>query len=273
MRKSLVLSALFCILPPPALAAQRSAPAALDVHGHVVDAATGGPVAGALVQLRDTDHRAVSDSAGNFVLHRVAPGSYPWVISRLGYARWEEDAEVGSGDEFTIALLARPEALEGITAVASQMQQRRLTSGVSVRALERTTLRLSTAPSVLELVHDHLGVAGVPCPPWLTDVDTRAPPNSGGGKFLNRSSSTRVGEAGDDPADRGCAWVRGGLIKPAVYVDEQRANGGLSDLAQYRAEDLFTVESYAGGRMIRVITVRFAERVARGRASLMPLSF
>lgn len=272
MRRSLVFAALYGLLSPLAAAGQRNAPAALEVHGHVVDAATGAPVAGALVQLRDTRHRTVSDSAGNFVLHRVAPGSYPWVISRLGYARWEEDAEIADGDEFTIALLARPEALEGITAVASQMEHRRLTSGVSVRTLDRTTLRLSTAPSALELVHDNLGVSGVHCPPWLTDIDTRAPANSGG-KFINRNSYTRVATINDDPGDHSCAWVRGGLIKPAVYVDEQRVNGGLSDLASYRAQDLFAVESYDGGRMIRVLTVPYAERVARGRASLMPVSF
>jgi Carboxypeptidase regulatory-like domain len=272
MRRSLFFPVVCSLLLPLSLAAQRNAPAALEVHGHVKDAATGAPVAGALVQLRDTRHRAVSDSAGNFVLHRVAPGSYPWVISRLGYARWEEDAEVADGDEFTVALLARPEALEGITAVASQMEHRRLTSGVSVRTLERTTLRLTAAPSVLDLVHDHLDVAGVHCPPWLTEIDTRAPANSGG-KFLNRNSYTRVATINDDPGDRSCAWVRGGLIKPAVYVDEQRVNGGLSDLASYRAQDLYTIESYDGGRMIRVVTMPYAERVARGRAALMPLSF
>jgi hypothetical protein len=273
MRGSLFFPAVCGLLLPLALAAQRNAPAALEVHGHVVDAATGEPVAGALVQLRETRYRAVSDSAGNFVLHHVAPGSYPWVITRLGYARWEEDADVAEGDEFTISLLARAESLAGITAVASQMEQRRLTSGVSVRAVERTTLRLSTAPSVLELVRDHLGVGGIHCPPWLTDVDTRAPASSGGGKFLNRATSTRLAAVNDDPGDRACAWVRGGLIKPTVYVDEVRTNGGLSDLASYRAADLFTVESYAGGRMIRVITMAYAERVARGRATLMPVSF
>jgi len=273
MRNTLVLAALCAAMLPPALSAQRRATAGLDVHGHVVDAATGEPVAGALVQLRDTRYRAVSDSAGNFVLHRVAPGSYPWVISRLGYARWEEDAEVADGDEFTISLLARAETLAGITAVASQMEQRRLTSGVSVRTVDRTALRLSTAPSVLELVKDHLGVGGIHCPPWLTDVDTRAPASSGGGKFLNRSTSTRLAAVTDDPGDRACAWVRGGLIKPVVYVDEVRTNGGLSDLASLRADDLFIVESYAGGRMIRVVTMSYADRVARGRATLTPVSF
>jgi hypothetical protein len=241
MRNPLVLPALFCSLLPLALAAQGNAPAAVEVHGLVVDAVNGGPVAGAVVELRGTGRRALSDSAGSFVLHPVAPGTYQWAISRMGYADWEESSEVADGDEFTIALLARPGLLEGITAVASQMEHRRLASGVAVQTLERTPLRLSAAPTAFEVVHD-LGVMGVPC----------------------RQSMT---------GEPNCAWVRGELVPVLVYVDEQRASGGLSDLLIYRPQDLFTIESYAGGRMIRVLTVPFAERVARGRAALMPLAF
>jgi hypothetical protein len=229
-------------------------------------------VAGAVVKLRDSGRRAVSDTAGNFVLHGVAPGSHPWTISRMGYARWEESSEVEDGDEFTIALLARPEVLEGIRAVASQLDHRRLTSSVAVETVDRVTLQLAASPSALELLHDHMNVTGVHCPTTSIIVNNGSS-NTGTGRQITRTTNIRAGAIPDDPGDRGCAWVRGQLLRPVVFVDEQRMNGGLSDLSNYRPQDLFTVEAYAGGRMIRVITVPYAERMARGRAAIRPLSF
>lgn len=242
MRRSHLVALAAALLLPSVLPAQAAAPVQVEVSGRVVDAATQAPVAGAVVQLSDVGRKAVSDSAGRFVLQRVPRGMHQWVITRIGYAAWEESAEVDEGDDFTIALLARPEVLEGITVVASQLTQRREGSGMAVRTVDANTLRLSASPSVFALVHDRLGLIGVPCP--------------------EMASSAPI-----------CAWVRGELMPVTVYVDEQRANGGLEDLQNYIPQELYTVESYAGGRMIRVITVPFAERIARGRASLMPLSF
>lgn len=274
------LSAIGCILFPAALAAQSPAAAPADVQGRVVDAASGAPVEGALVELRNLGRRAVADSSGRFTFARVPSGTHQWVISRVGYARWEESTEVEDGDEFTIALLARPQVLEGITAVASQLQHRREVSGVAVRTLERTTLRMSAAPSAFEMVGDHLGIKAVPCPP---------DPNSGadernnnrprrGNEEAPRRNDPGPNQRGTQPAkndqnDAACAWIRGALTRPVVYIDEQRANGGLGDLLNVRPQDLFILEAYSGGQMIRLITVPYAERVARGRADLMPLSF
>ncbi|HEX9939056.1 MAG TPA: carboxypeptidase regulatory-like domain-containing protein [Longimicrobium sp.] len=242
MPRTLLIAFCAALLLPSRLSGQSSVAAEVEVSGRVVDAATQAPIVGAVVELRDVRRKAVSDSAGRFVLQRVPRGTHQWVISRIGYAAWEENTEVDDGDEFTIALLARPEVLEGITAVASQLTHRREGSGMAVRTLEGSTLRFSASPSVFALVHDRLGVAGVPCP-------------------------------NDETGTHSCAWIRGELTPVVVYVDEQRANGGLQDLNNYVPQELFAVESYAGGRMIRVITVPFAERIARGRASLLPLSY
>ncbi|HYH80370.1 MAG TPA: carboxypeptidase-like regulatory domain-containing protein [Longimicrobium sp.] len=270
MRKSLVLSILCGTLLPLALTAQSTPPAGVEVRGRVVDAATGEPVSGALVELRDTDRRAVSDTAGGFVMRGVPTGTHPWTISRLGYAKWEETEQVEEGDEFTIALLPRPEMLEGIRAVASQLDHRRLTSGVAVRSVDHVTLARATAPSALEAVKDYLDVTGIHCPTTRLSSNNNTPTT---GSVITRTTNTRAGAIQDDPGDRGCAWIRGQMLRPVVFVDEQRTNGGLTDLANYRPQDLYTVESFSGGRMIRVLTVAFAERVARRRAQIRPLSF
>lgn len=239
MRTLTLSAAVLSLLLPRALAAQAAPAAKVEVHGHVVDATTGRPVEGAMVALDDVGSRALADTAGSFVLQNVPTGEHDWVISRVGYARWQESAEVAEGDEFTIAVLPRPEVLEGITAVASQLETRRRASGESVRALDGDLLRLSGAPTAVQLVHDQLGLSTTPCP-------------------------------GTGEPD--CSWVRGELVKVAVFVDEQPV-GGMSALASYRPQDLYTVEAYAGGQMLRVITHWYAERLARRRASLTPIHF
>lgn len=271
---ALILSGL---LLPAALAAQGATPAV--VHGHVADAASGAPVPGALIELKDLNLRAIADSAGDFTFRRVPPGTHEWVISRLGYARWDESTEVEDGDEFNIALLARPEVLQGITAVASQLSQRRATSGVSVNTLDRQVLRLAAAPSAFELVHDHLGVAPVPCPTaqLARRQSTSETGNGQNGGEPNRNAGNRArvgaGPSNGDGGDVSCAYIRGNLRRPVVFIDEQRANGGLMDLLNIRPADLYIVESYSGGSMIRVITDQYAERLARGRAQILPIRF
>jgi len=245
MHKPLIILALagLCLLPSY-VHSQTAAPAGFDVRGRVLDVVTGAVVEGAVVELRDARRKAAADSTGVFALHAVPPGMHHWVISRLGYAAWEEDMEVEDGDEFTIRLLPRPEVLEGITALASRLQLRRQSSGVTTRALERDEIKLSASPDVAELVHSRLGLAGVPCP----------------------------AVAGTE-GERTCAWVRGELIPVAVFVDERRLPGGLSDLSFYLPQEVYTIESFYGGAMVRVITDTFAARLARGEVSLLPLRY
>jgi len=241
MRTVLPAVALSLVLSSIHLAAQARTPAGVEVTGRVVDGTTGAPVAAAVIELRDVHRKAVSDTAGRFVLAGVAPGTHEWAITRMGYAAWQESAEVADGDEFTIGLLAKPEVLRGITAVASQLVQRRESSGVKVEALDAATLRLSPAATVADLVRDRFGLAGRPCP------------------------------SADVPVT--CASVRGEMVPVAVFIDEQRAPGGLADLANLVPQELYGVEAYAGGVVLRVFTTQYAERLSRGRAHLLPLGF
>lgn len=240
VHKSFIALALAGLCVFPCRAAAQDSTSVVAVTGRVLDALTGAPVEGAVVELRDVRRKAAADSTGTFVLRAVAPGEHHWVISRLGYAAWEEDMEVADGDAFTVRLLPRPEVLEGITAIASRLQLRRQSAGVMVRALERNEIKLSAAPDVAGLVRDRLGVSGVPCP--------------------------------GAEAEPSCAWVRGELIPVLVYIDERRAPGGLADLTYYLPQEIYSVEAYYGGAVIRVITDTFAARLARGEVTLMPLA-
>jgi hypothetical protein len=255
------LAALPLLLLPLCVRAQTGA--TVEVTGRVLDAATNAPVARAVVELRDVSRKVLSDTAGRFVLRGIAPGTHQWVITRLGYASWDESTEVAEGDEFTVGLLPRPEMLEGITVVTSQLETRRRASGLMVRTVDHDALRLSAAPSMLEVVGDYLGVRGRPCGP---DGQTSPRP---GPEIVPGEAQPGAGAG----PERKCAIVRGELIEPDVYVDERRATNSLADLENYLPENIYTVESYRGGDMIRVITVGFAEQLARGRVVLLPLSF
>ena len=244
LHKPLIVLALagLCLLPSRA-ASQAQAPApGFEVRGRVVDVVTGAAVEGAVVELRDPRRKAAADSAGAFTLRAVGPGVHHWVISRLGYAEWEEDMEVEDGDELTIRLLPRPQVLEGITAIASQLAQRRNGLGVTVHAIERDEIKLSASPDVAGLVRNRFGIAGVPC--------------------------GNVGQA-----ESTCAWVRGELVPVTVFIDERRALGGLNDLTLYLPQEIYSIEVYYGGSMVRVFTDTFAARLARGEVYLLPLRF
>ena len=229
-----------CLLPSRA-AAQAAVPG-FEVRGRVIDAVTGAAVEGAVVELRETRRKAAADSSGAFTLRAVTPGMHHWVISRLGYAEWEEDMEVEDGDELTIRLLPRPQVLEGITVVASQLAVRRNSAGVTVHAIERNEIKLSGAPDVAGRVRNRFGLAGVPC-------------------------------GGVAQGAKTCAWVRGELVPVTVFVDERRALGGLDDLTLYLPQEIYSIEAYYGGSMVRVITDTFAARLARGEVYLLPLRF
>jgi hypothetical protein len=243
---ALAIAALALLLPArgSSQAASRDTTLRIEVRGRVVDAVSGAPIEGAVVELSDARRKAAADATGAFVLRAVTPGTHHWVISRLGYAAWEEDSEVEDGEELTIRLLPRPQVLEGITAVASRLMLRREASGFMSRVINRNTIKLSAAPDVAVLVRNQLGLAGVPCP-------------------------SRSGAEGEPR----CAWVRGELVAVAVYLDEQRLAGGLADLSYYLPQEVYTIESFYGGAMVRVITDTFAARLARGQVSLLPLQY
>ena len=65
------------------------------VIGRVLDAATGGPVTAAELQLGD--QRATSASDGAFILVAVAPGRATLSVRRLGYTSWAEVVDVVQG--------------------------------------------------------------------------------------------------------------------------------------------------------------------------------
>jgi hypothetical protein len=60
-------------------------------------------------------------------------------------------------------------------------------------------------------------------------------------------------------------------IRVQVYIDDRPAFGGMEELEMYAPHELYAIESYAGGRMVRAYTMWFMEDLARKKRRLDPV--
>lgn len=239
-RLVLVLAYALALLCAPAARAQQPAAAAtITVSGEVLDALSGAPVPDAAITLPGVGRSVFTDGRGHFVLRAIPAGPQRWVVTRLGYADWEQEVDAREdGAAFTARILPRPEVLEGITVVADRFESRRRAAATSVRVADRRAILTSAAANAMELIPSRLGLSVIPCSTSQPDVL--------------------------------CAMVRGRLTRPTVIVDEQ-APGRLEHLLTYQPHEIHVVESYYAGELIYVYTTGFVERLARSGRALQPL--
>jgi len=239
-RRCLPLACALALYAAPALRAQQPpAPASVRVSGEVLDAVSGAPVAEAAITLPDLGRSVFTDEKGQFTLRGIPRGPQRWVVTRLGYAAWEQEVDVRQdGAAFTARILPRPEVLEGITVMVDRFETRRRSAATSVRVAERRDILTSAASNAMELIPSRVGLTVIPCSTAESDMM--------------------------------CAWVRGRLTRPRVYVDEQ-APGYLEHLLTYQPHEMHVIESYYGGEVIFAYTTQFVERLARSRRPLKPV--
>lgn len=206
-----------------------------DVRGQVVEMGTAGPLAGAEVVLPSLERWLVTDGEGRFRFSDLPAGTWRVEVNHLGYRKHEGELVVGAGmaDPVQIELWPDPVLLEGLSAQVNRMERRRNAVATVVRVAERE--RLAMASSV-EWAIRSMGETLVSC---------------SAGEF--------------------CFMRRGRPVRPTVYIDEN-PSFGFVELNTYHPADLHTIE-VIGHRMIRVYTVRFMERLARGQASLFPVLY
>lgn len=237
----LALALAFAVRP---LSGQETAPAGFTVSGVVRDASTGAGLAGALVELPTRRLRAVTGEDGRFVLQGVPDGEQRWTIRRIGYAAWEESTAVQDGEELVIGLLPSPVALEAIEVQADRLKRRRETSGMSVQVLDQAAILASAAPTTAELVRYHAVRFPTVCAPT---------PGSG-------AAAVSTGEL--------CVMTRDARpARVSLCIDEVKSSVEL--LSAYPPQDIYAIESYEGGRVVRVYTRWFMEK----KRSLYPLKY
>lgn len=231
--------------PMGALAQEKPESPTAAIFGYVVDRSTSQRISGATVEFPDLERHVITNSNGAFAILEVPRGPVAVRVRHLGFADYDDEVEItGETVTLTIALGARPVILEGITAHAysfgDRLRSRRRRTGVSVRAVERDRLSMSTAGNALRALLD--------------------------GALLRRTSCR--GRA----AFAICVWARGQSVQPTVYIDEHPAIGGLSELETLRPDELYAIEVYQGGRHIRAYTTWWVETQGRrDRSALLPV--
>lgn len=221
-------------------AAQETTGSRVDIAGRTLDRATGQPVANAFVGVVGTRRSTHTDANGQFVLRGLDAGRHSVAVELLGYAADTLTAVFEAGaSPLEVLLTPDPIVLEGLQVMNDRLLDRRRSVATSVRAFDAERLRSSGVWDLRDFVR--LQVFTRPCPnPLMGDI---------------------------------CIARRGRAVAPSVYINEARVAGGLEFLIGYPPEEIYLVEIYSGGTHIRVYTNWYAERLATGRARLLPVLF
>ena len=214
-----------------ALASLSSAPearaqdASASLSGRVISAETGKPLPRAQVIIDSTRRGAITDSAGEFRLPDVSPGSRTVRVRLIGFATAETQVDL------------RPKVITDVTFI-----------------LDRQALRVEelkvTVPGGTEGKLDRVGFQrrrerglGVFVTP--EEIERRNPDNPS--DLLRNLPGLRVGRPvlGQSPV----RVVRGhNECAPMIYLDGQKARG--LDIDQLRKEDVLAMEVYRGAAEI-----------------------
>jgi hypothetical protein len=235
-----LLAALASLVLASAPAAAQQSDDRVSVVGRVVDSAEGRPVHGARVEIPRLGISTTTDPAGEFRLPRIRAGTHRFQVERIGYVANRQEITLAPGDSLVvIPLLARPMLLEGLTVSADRLARRRERFGMLAQTVSREQIQVSSALNVVDLVTTRTGLRVRGC-----EMD-----------------------------DSVCEYVIRDLEVPAIsiYVDDQPVPGGIRMLQAYSSKDLYLVEFFPNGKMLRLYTVWYVEDLARNRRQLPPI--
>lgn len=198
------------------------------VTGRVVQAATGDPLPGANVVLRDpgTGTRrsgVATDSTGAFALRDVSPGRYRFVVSFVGYTRHAESLALSAGATIRDTIALRVQSLPGDEVTVTARRAR--------SALNPVTISNLTANEI----DQRLGVKDLPSLLSETPSTTYHSENGNGigystlrirGFDQRRLAVSINGVPQNDPEDFNVFWVNlYGLQSSIEDVQVQRGAG------------------------------------------------
>ncbi len=263
LRLPLLAAALLPLLLPAAGAGQS---AELPLVGRVVDAETGQPVRGAVVQ-RDRRHRVLTDSAGRFAFPGLREGRYELEASSLGYADAGLAFDLAPGASATLRMTPSPVPLPALQAIA-RARIPGLDGRITGRVWGREDLLSFDDVAAYHFVHERAHLAVRPCSGghygWgpMTMVEATAVPRQRGEPA--RASLPDWGPIGGEMTD--CIFVKGRGVRVRVLVDDQLIAYDSDELYARRTWDLARVEvltSYTYGfAMVRIYTPEYLERRA-----------
>jgi hypothetical protein len=235
--RALLPVALFALTIESSLAAQDRPAGTATVVGRVVDATTGAGVPRAQVRLPALDRLVLANEEGYFLIDGLTEGEHEFAFRRLGYADWDQTTIVKDGDRLTVRMLPRPAVLEGITVTANAFEVNRRRVAMRVDAVDEETIVASGLTNAVDILASRANVTVTSCPPTN---------------------------------ERQCVWVRNDLVRPSVWIDDEPAPGGLTQLLTYAPAEFYTIEAFGGGVVIRAYTRNYVSRLAETGQRPMP---
>ncbi len=215
-------------------------------RGTVLDASPGAPIRAAVVEVRHSPGRQLTDAQGRFLFAQLAPGRHIVLTSALGYEADSSEVEVGAAGATRIALQPKPVPLKGLEALV-QPQKPRMLRGMRLRTWGREDLlslgdvRASTF--VREKAHLPLEPCATTAPAGIAeDCIAYTYFRYVGGRYLTERRANPV----------------------MVFVDGQRWPWGFSQLDAIYAWDVGRIQVYSskGAALVQVLTNNYIERAA-----------
>ncbi|MDP6169671.1 MAG: TonB-dependent receptor [Candidatus Marinimicrobia bacterium] len=95
-----------------------------SISGKVTDSTNDSPLIGANVLIEGTDQGAATDTEGRYMIGQLDPGTYKIIVSYIGFRNYQENIELGPGQEASKDLALEPEAIEMKTYVVTASRRR-----------------------------------------------------------------------------------------------------------------------------------------------------
>lgn len=136
------------------------AQAAEALHGRVVEAGSGAPVAGATVQVEGTDFAATSAADGRWRLAPLAPGEHRLRVRHLGFAERVVAVAVprADGAELTVALAPAALPLDAVVVTAARRMQRLADAALTTEVVTRREIEQSGLADLSGVLVQRLGI-------------------------------------------------------------------------------------------------------------------
>lgn len=214
------VAGLLLMLGIPAEAQEASDASAAT--GRVLDARTGTPVRGAFVGIFPAERGVFTDSLGYFDLPVTISAPFDLVAEQLGYADTRV-AVSADGAEAGVEILIEPDpiALEQIEVVTDRFHRERNAYAGAVSVYDQEYMLSQPGQTAFDVA--------------VRRAQLRPCPSSG--------------------VEEWCTFSRGSLTPARVYIDEiPVAWDGVNWLRDYDAREIYLMEVYGFGRIIRVLT-------------------
>ncbi|TVR19156.1 MAG: TonB-dependent receptor [Balneolaceae bacterium] len=128
-----------------------------SLRGEVVHSATGEPIAGATILIREIDRGVAANTDGHFTLRNLTAGTYTLIVHAVGFTEKTVWVTIPADEEITIEL--RPETIRADDIIVTASPLGRSIRYQPAQAMNREALQQKAAPGLGEILDGNPGVS------------------------------------------------------------------------------------------------------------------